>query len=302
MTTEVLRHLLAGTTHTVVDATVGAGGHADAILSASDSITLIGIDRDPAALDAASRRLERFGRRFCPVHASFADVLSVVGATGSVDAVLADLGVSSMQIDDGERGFSYRMDAPLDMRMGRDGETAAELVARMDVDGIAGVLREFGEVSRPRRLAAAIKRASGEGALATTLDLRRVVDAVFGSASRPALLSRIFQALRVAVNAEIEQLEAFLPAAVDALTVGGRIVVISYHSLEDRAVKRFFRAASRSCVCPPGVPVCVCGWTPRLEVLTKRVVVAGPSEVQRNSRARSARMRAARTLVGGGGC
>lgn len=299
MTAEVLRYLLHDHTRIAVDATLGGGGHAEAILSESNSLTLIGLDRDPTALELAARRLSCFGDRFRPVHGAFSAIASALADVGRVDAILADLGVSSMQLDDAGRGFSYRTDGPLDMRMGAEGETAAEFVARSDVDTIAGVLDRFGEVRRPRRLARAIKRASDAGDLVTTGDLREVVRATIGDAP-PSLLSRVFQGLRIAVNREMDELDAFMRAAVDCLEPGGRLVVISYHSLEDRAVKTFLRDESAGCICPPEVPVCVCNRTPRLEVLTPRVVTPEAAEIDDNVRARSARLRAARATGGKG--
>lgn len=293
LTREVLRYLRPDDAQIVVDATVGAGGHAEVILSENHSLTLIGLDRDPTALELAARRLSCFGDRFRPVHDVFSNIASAV--TGPVDAILADLGVSSMQLDDAGRGFSYRAGAPLDMRMGEVGETAAAFIARSDAEAIAAVLGHFGEVRRPRRLARAIKRASDEDALSTTGDLVAVIRDTFKDAA-PPVLSRVFQALRIAVNSELEELQRFLPAALGCLREGGRLVVISYHSLEDRAVKRFFRDMASACVCPPEAPVCVCGRTPRVEVLTRRVVKPSDEEVAANVRARSARLRAARRI------
>lgn len=300
MTAEVLRYLVHADARTVVDATVGAGGHADAILSAHASLTLIGIDRDPAALALAGARLARFGRRYNGVQASFAELDRVLEGVGRVDGVLADLGVSSMQLDDDERGFSHRVDAPLDMRMGNGGETAAAFIARSNAESLARVLRSYGEIHRPRSLAGAIERAAREGRMETTGDLRRTVESTLGGAVSTALLSRVFQAFRIAVNTELEQLEAFLAAAVEWSRPEGRIVVLSYHSLEDRMVKNFLRAEAAPCVCPPSAPVCVCGRVPRVEVLTRRVVKPGPGEVSDNPRSRSARLRAARVIGAGG--
>jgi 16S rRNA (cytosine1402-N4)-methyltransferase len=301
MTAEVLRYLVHSNARTVVDATVGAGGHADAILSKHESLNLIGIDRDPAALAQGGARLARFGGRYTGVQASFAELARVLGGIGPVDGILADLGVSSMQLDDDERGFSHRADAPLDMRMGEGGETAAEFIARSDAESLARVLKRFGEVHRPRSLAAAIERAAREGRMETTGDLRRTVESTLGGAVSTGLLSRVFQAFRIAVNGELEQLEALLAAALEWSRPDGRIVVLSYHSLEDRMVKNFMRAEAAGCVCPPDVPVCVCGRVPRVEVLTRRVVKPGPDEVSDNPRSRSARLRAARVIGAGGG-
>jgi 16S rRNA (cytosine1402-N4)-methyltransferase len=292
---EVLRYLEPDRARIVVDATVGAGGHAEAILSEHHSLTLIGLDRDPTALELAARRLSCFGDRFRPVHDAFSNIASALSGLGPVDAILADLGVSSMQLDDPGRGFSYRTDAPLDMRMGTSGETAAGLIARLDVAAIADLLGRYGEIRRPRKLARAIKSASDADGVASTAALAAIVRSTFGDAP-PSLLSRVFQAFRVAVNGELDELERFLPDALECLGDGGRLVVISYHSLEDRTVKHFLRDMSARCICPPELPVCVCGRSPRLEVLTRRVVRPGDEEIAANSRARSARLRAARRL------
>jgi 16S rRNA (cytosine1402-N4)-methyltransferase len=255
------------------------------------------MDRDPTALELAARRLSCFGDRFRPVHDTFSNVSSALVGFDPPDAILADLGASSMQLDEPTRGFTYRTDAALDMRMGNTGETAAEFIARCSEDEITRVLAGYGEVRRPRRLARAIKQASGAGALTTTSNLVALVRQVTGDAP-PPLLSRVFQAFRIAVNRELDELDAFLPAALDCLGSGGRLVVISYHSLEDRLVKQFLRDMSTTCVCPPEVPVCVCGRIPRVELLTRRVVKARPEEMADNIRARSARLRAARRIDG----
>jgi len=290
MVGEVLRYLLNEHARLVVDGTIGFGGHAEAILNERDNVTLVGIDRDPAAIAAATTRLSSFGNRVRLVRGAYSDF----GAyPDSVDGVLLDLGVSSVQIDEQARGFSHARSGPLDMRMASTGETAAEIVAHADLDTLTGWLREFGEVRQPRRVARSIVRARDTGAMTTTADLRAAVEAVVGRGAAPAELSRVFQAMRIVVNDELGHLRRFLDGVLDRLNPGGRLVIISYHSLEDRMVKQFLRDASATCVCPPGVPVCVCGHTPRIRMLTRKAQAPRDEEIARNPRSRSAHLRAA---------
>ncbi len=299
MVDEVVRYLVHERAKIVVDGTVGFGGHAEAILSAHPGLQLIGVDRDPVALEAAASRLSRFSDRVTLVRGLYSDFDHVLAGVGKVDGVLLDLGFSSPQLDDPARGFGHSANGPLDMRMSRDGETAAELLARLDVDEIASLLREFGEVRQARRVARSIERAAAAGSLSTTGDLRAAVVSALGRGVPPAELSRVFQAVRIAVNRELDILRAFLDGVLDVLTPGGRLVVMSYHSLEDRMVKTFLRDQSAVCVCPPSVPVCVCGRTPRVDVLTKKGVRASAEEVAANPRARSATLRAAAKVANG---
>jgi len=256
---------------TVVDATVGAGGHAEALLEAGVR-HVIGIDRDPEAAVLAARRLARFGPRFHVVRARFSEL--PVG--NRVDGVLYDLGVSSMQLERAARGFGYRLPGPLDMRMDGSGPTAADLVNELPEEELAGIISRYGEEPRAGRIARAIVRARARAPIMTTDQLARVVAGAVGRRrGGPHPARRTFQALRIAVNRELEELAASLPRAVDLLAPGGRVVVISYHSLEDRIVKRAFRD------------------DPRLEVLTRKPVRPRLEEVRANPRARSAKLRAA---------
>jgi 16S rRNA (cytosine1402-N4)-methyltransferase len=292
MVDEVVQYLLHDNSRLVVDGTVGFGGHAEAILGARPGLALIGVDRDPVAIAAARERLSPFGDRVRLVQGLYSDLDAVFAGSLRADGVLLDLGISSVQIDERERGFSYAHSGPLDMRMGDAGETAAGLIARVDFDMLAGWLREFGEVRQSRRVARAIVRARDQGAMATTADLRAAVEGAIGRAA-PAELSRIFQALRIVVNDELGSLRRFLDGVLDRLNPGGRLVVISYHSLEDRMVKQFLRDASATCVCPPEVPVCVCGRAPGVRMLTRRALGPRDQEIARNPRSRSAHLRAA---------
>jgi 16S rRNA (cytosine1402-N4)-methyltransferase len=265
--------------HTVLDLTVGAGGHAEALLEAGVEV-VVGVDRDPTAIELSTRRLARFGARFTAVRGRF----SRLPVERPVDGVLYDLGVSSMQLDRPERGFSYRRPGPLDMRMGGGTETetqsAMDLVNSAPEGVLADILFELGEERRSRRVAAAIVRARSRAPIRTTDELARVVAGALGARrGGPHPARRTFQALRIAVNRELEELSASLPRAVGVLAPGGRVVAISYHSLEDRIVKRFFLDE------------------PSLSVLTRKPVRPGPAEAARNPRARSARLRAAELIA-----
>ena len=272
MVAEVVRFL--GGRGTVVDMTIGAGGHAEALLE-SGVERVVGIDRDPVAIELAKERLSRFGPRFVPMRARFSDM----PAGNRVDGVLYDLGVSSMQLERPERGFSYRHAGPLDMRMGPEGPSAMELVNRAPEEELSRILFEYGEERRARQVAAAIARARARRPIETTDELARVVAGAVGRRrGGPHPARRTFQALRIAVNRELEELAASLPRTAGVLAPGGRVVVISYHSLEDRIVKRFFIGE------------------PSLEVLTKKPLRPGAAETTRNPRARSARLRAAERL------
>ena len=269
MADEVVRFL--GGRGTVIDMTLGAGGHAEALLEAGVR-RLIGIDRDPNAVETATSRLSRFGDRFTAVRTRF----SQLPAVNRVDGVLWDLGVSSLQLDRTERGFSYRNDGPLDMRMEAEGESAMDIVNTAPEEELARILFEFGEERRSRRVAAAIVRARTRSPITTTGELARVVAGALGARrGGPHPARRTFQALRIAVNRELEDLALSLPRAAEALAPGGRIVAISYHSLEDRIVKRFVNERDD------------------LEPLTKKPLRPSKREQERNPRSRSAKLRAA---------
>lgn len=296
-----------------VDATLGLGGHAEAMLAASADVRVFGIDRDAETLELAKRRLARFGERFRAAHGDFRDIVRIVGSELNLSGVLVDLGVSSWQLDTPQRGFSFRYDAPLDMRMNAsadsEDQTVAELLARLSEEEIARVIYEFGEEPRSRRIARWIveRRERGEP-VGTTVELADLVaravsggrNAKSGKRNRrhaaqrtvhPA--TRTFQALRIAVNRELEGLEEFIEQGIDLLQPQGRMVVISFHSLEDRIVKRAFRRLAGHCECDPRLaPVCNCGARQAIEILTRRPLVPSESEVQENARARSAKLRA----------
>jgi 16S rRNA (cytosine1402-N4)-methyltransferase len=284
----------------VVDMTVGGGGHAGLLLAATAPAgRLLGLDRDPAALAAAERALTPFAGRFTLARSAFDAVDRVAAAHdfAPADAVLMDLGVSSRQLDDPARGFSFRSDGPLDMRMDSDGPvTAADLVARLPEDELARIFKEYGEERHARRIARAIVRERAASPITTTARLADVVAAAVPARERRAArihpATRVFQALRMAVNDEAGQLARGLERAFEVLGPGGRMAVISFHSLEDRAVKRFFKDLATGCTCPPSFPVCRCGRVPRATLLTRRAQRPAAAEVAANPRARSARLRA----------
>jgi 16S rRNA (cytosine1402-N4)-methyltransferase len=289
----------------LVDGTLGDGGHAEALLLASaPDGRLIGLDRDPEALERARKRLARFAGRSFLLHASFRDLGAALLQAGlsQVDGVLLDLGVSSRQIDAPERGFRFSDESaehtPLDMRMDpSSGASAADLLARASEPELADWLGRYGELPGSKRLARALVAARREAPLRTVADLRRVIDAARVGAGRrhhPATL--VHQALRIAVNDELGALHEGLEEAIRALRPGGRLCVLSYHSLEDRIVKQCFQREERGCVCPPRTPVCVCGRQPRLRRITRKPVRPGEAEVDRNPRARSALLRSAERL------
>jgi len=280
----------------LVDATVGLGGHAEALLEAYPRVRLTAIDRDPEALRRAGERLGRFAGRVTFVqgrHEELIDILKQQGI-GPVSGVLADLGVSSMQLDDATRGFSFRFEGPLDMRMGPDSTTAAELVNTLDEQALFVIIRQYGEEPMARRIAKAIVAAREEAPIETTTRLAEVIRSV--KRSRPNEIdpsTLTFQALRIAANGELVGLERFIDDAVASLEPGGRVAVIAFHSLEDRIIKRAFRRLKGECTCPPGLPVCGCGALEVVEVLTGRPVTASDEELKRNARSRSAKLRVA---------
>ncbi|HEX9091995.1 MAG TPA: 16S rRNA (cytosine(1402)-N(4))-methyltransferase RsmH [Anaerolineales bacterium] len=281
-----------------VDGTVGAGGHAHGILSASSPDgQLLGMDVDPQALELAQVNLATFGDRVHLVRASYTsmgDQLAVLGWQ-KVDGILLDLGLSSMQLDTQERGFSFQSEAPLDMRFDPQGETtAADLVNNMDEAELVEILSKYGEEHRSRTVARAIIRARP---IRTTTQLAQVVaSATSGGKSGIHPATRTFQALRIAVNGELETLEEVLPQTIEALKPGGRLAIISFHSLEDRIVKQFMRRESRDCICPPNQPICTCGHKATLREITGKPERPQEDEQRSNPRSRSARLRVAERI------
>ena len=280
-----------------VDGTLGGAGHSCRIAERLTTGRLIGIDRDPVALKAAGERLAPYGDRVTLVHSNFCRMASVLEGLGisGVDGILLDLGVSSPQLDDGQRGFSYMADAPVDMRMdGGDALTADTVVNTWSYEELKKILYEYGEERYAPAIASAIVRRRETAPIRTTLEL---VD-VIRSAMPPAALrekqhpaKRSFQAIRIAVNDELNSVAKAMEDAIPLLNPGGRLAVITFHSLEDRIVKNAMAAAAKGCICPPEFPVCVCGRKPQVDILTRKPIVSAPQELERNPRARSAKLR-----------
>ena len=297
---EVIEYLIpARPDGLVVDATVGLGGHAEALLERHSGIRLLGIDRDPEALERSGKRLSRFGDRVTLVRGRHESLIEILKQSGveQVAGLLADLGVSSMQLDDASRGFSFRFDAPLDMRMASEGKTAADLVNELDEYELTRILRDYGEEPMARRIARAIVHARVTGPIETTTQLADVIKSVkkqrYGEID-PSTLT--FQALRIATNEELVGLDRFVDDAVSVLEPKARVAIISFHSLEDRIVKRAFRRLEGECTCPPNMPVCGCGAKAVIEQLTGRPLTASEEELQTNPRSRSAKLRVAERI------
>jgi 16S rRNA (cytosine1402-N4)-methyltransferase len=271
----------------VVDATLGGGGHAAAFLDLGAQV--LGIDRDPRAIQAARDRL---GQRIQLLQADYSDPSALQAITRfHPDFILLDLGVSSRQLDDESRGFSFRPGAPLDMRMESAGPTAADFLNSAAADELSRIFREFGDEPRARRLAQEIVRRRQRAPFGTSDDLVNAVRAVLGPRSGPPDFARLFQAVRIAVNGELEGLARALPAMREALTPGGRLAAISYHSGEDRIVKRAFQEWAKACICPPGAPLCTCRGRPLGRVEPRKPILPSADEIHHNPRARSAKLR-----------
>jgi len=288
-----------------IDCTLGAGGHARGILErSSPDGRLLGLDADPRALDLARAQLSEFGSRVVLVNESFAKLAATARWNGfdPVDGILFDLGLSSMQLEYRDRGFSFRVEAPLDMRFDpREPITAADLVNTLSERELAEIFFQYGEEPRARSIARAIVRARARKPIETTTELAEVIlRAAPQRLGRVHPATRVFQALRIVVNRELEVLDSALQQALELLAVGGVIAAISFHSLEDRLVKQFFAGEAKGCRCPPDLPVCVCGRQPRLQIVTKKAITPTEEEIQRNPRSRSAKLRAARRVIGAG--
>lgn len=298
---ETLQYLNPQDDERFIDCTLGGGGHSGLILQSSDKVSLLGLDQDVSALEAASEKLAEFGERFTTKRMNFGDLSDLLGSEwDGVDGILMDIGVSSHQIDNAERGFSYMNDGPLDMRMDkRQDLTAAKLLNEVDEAELARIFWVYGEEKESRRIARAVVNDRQEKPWARTRDFAEMVIRVVGrkkkgNAPAPA---KCFQALRIAVNRELEVLEDGLAAAFELLKPGGRLVVISFHSLEDRMVKQFLRDKAVSCICPPELPVCQCNKKQEVKILTRKAVKATKAEIELNSRSSCSRLRAAQKLI-----
>ncbi len=308
---ETLHYLAPRPGGRYLDGTLGLGGHGEAVLRAAPDCELLGLDRDEEALALAGERLAPFGGRAHLRHSAFRDFAVCLDEMGwdKVDGALVDLGVSSMQLDTPERGFSFMHDGPLDMRMDRSGEkngrtaSASALVNKASYETLKDIIASAGEEPQAGRIARAIVEARAKKPIEGTLELAALVEraypAKWRATARNHPATRTFQALRMAVNSELDQLSAFLAAALPRLAPGGRLVVISFHSLEDRIVKNFFRDEAQDCRCPRHIPVCICRHTALLRILTKKPVTPGADEIAANPRAGSAKLRAAERLQSG---
>jgi 16S rRNA (cytosine1402-N4)-methyltransferase len=298
---EVLEYLTFDGPCRIIDGTLGSGGHSSLILKANPQAELLGIDRDGDALERAGENTRFAEKRIKIIRANFSELASSANEIGwdSVDAILLDVGVSSPQIDDSKRGFALRLDGPLDMRMDKRSQvTASRILNYRSETELADIFYYYGEERRSRRLARAIVERREEKPFERTLEFAEFCENVLGK-SRPGKLptpTKCFQALRIAVNDELDELKTALEAAVPLLKKGGRLAVISFHSLEDRIVKEFFREQAASCVCPPGMPLCICDHPAKVKILTRRPVTAQTDEIKFNKRAASAKLRIAEKL------
>lgn len=302
MVAEVVTALVTDEHGAYLDLTVGGGGHLMALADrvASDA-RLYGVDKDAEAIAATAERFRDRAQQPRLLHGSFGDLTALLGVVDEsrLTGILLDLGVSSHQIDSAVRGFSFQADGPLDMRLDPEAEvTAAQLINGATEQELTGMLRQFGEEPNARRISTAIARRRTTGMIRTTAELASIIADLTPPHRRIKTLARVFQALRIAVNRELDELTAVLPAAIEVLTPGGRLAVISYHSLEDRIVKREFqRQAKGLCSCPPRLPQCACGAAPRVAILTRKPLGPGAAEIETNPRARSARLRVAERLA-----
>ena len=282
----------------IVDGTLGDGGHAELLLKNTTSVRVLGIDRDMRAIERAEKRLAPFRDRITLVHGNFGDIKTILKKENvmNVDGLLLDLGVSSPQLDSPNRGFSFMRNGPLDMRMDSSQKiTAADLLIELPDEKLVSVIKEYGEERFSKRIVRAIRQAQKQSAIKTTLQLSNIISSVIHVSRQTKIhpATRTFQALRIAVNAELEHIKKALRDSIDILQESARVIVISFHSLEDRIVKNFFKTEEKGCVCPPKIPVCSCGHKQRLKIITRKPIIPAGEEVRRNSRASSAKLRVA---------
>ena len=282
----------------IVDGTLGDGGHAELLLKNTTSVRVLGIDRDLRAIERAEKRLAPFRDRITLVHGNFGDIKTILKKANvmNVDGLLLDLGISSPQLDSPNRGFSFMRNGPLDMRMDSSQKiTAADLLIELPDEKLVSVIKEYGEERFSKRIVRAIRQAQKQSAIKTTLQLSNIISSVIHASRQTKIhpATRTFQALRIAVNGELEHIKKALRDSVDILQESARVIVISFHSLEDRIVKNFFKTEEKGCVCPPKIPVCSCGHKQRLKIITRKPIIPAVEEVRRNSRASSAKLRVA---------
>lgn len=282
-----------------VDGTLGGGGHTFKLIQFIDDGKVIGIDQDQDALEAASKRLSIFGDKFIPVHNNFSNLLGVLEALGikKIDGFLLDLGVSSYQLDEAERGFSYMNDGQLDMRMNQEDEFSAyDVVNTYSEDELTRIIREYGEENWANRIAKFIVEARSEKPLETTFELVDIIKNAIPASARkdgPHPAKRTFQAIRIEVNNELKIIEKTIEDAVSVMNKGGRVAIITFHSLEDRIVKNTFKKLAQGCICPPEFPVCICNNKPKVKIISRKPILPSEREVIDNPRARSAKLRIA---------
>jgi len=282
----------------IVDGTLGDGGHAELLLKNTTSVRVLGIDRDMRAIERAEKRLAPFRDRITLVHGNFSDIKTILKKANvmNVGGLLLDLGVSSPQLDSPDRGFSFMRNGPLDMRMDSSQKiTAADLLVELSDERLVSIIREYGEERFSKRIVRAIRQAQKKSAVKTTLQLSNIISSVMHESQKTKIhpATRTFQALRIAVNGELEHIKKALRDSVGILQKSARVIVISFHSLEDRIVKNFFKNEERGCVCPPKIPICSCGYKQRLKIITRKPIMPTVDEVRRNSRASSAKLRVA---------
>lgn len=301
---ETIDHLAIKPDGIYIDGTLGGGGHSEVILEHLTTGKLIGIDQDTDALQAASERLKRFGERFVPVHANFSEIAAVLDRLGidAADGIVLDLGVSSYQLDTGERGFSYMQEGPLDMRMNRDQAFSAwQVVNTYTENQLTKIIRDYSEEKWAKRIASFIVQARATAPIETTEELVKIIKQAIPAKARqdgPHPAKRTFQAIRIEVNNELGILETTIRSATPRLKNGGRFCIITFHSLEDRIIKQTFRDLSKDCVCPPELPMCRCETVPQVRVITRKAVEPSAEELEENPRARSARLRVAERING----
>ena len=282
----------------IVDGTLGDGGHTELLLKNTTSVRVLGIDRDLRAIERAEKRLAPFRDRITLVHGNFGDIKTILKKENvmNVDGLLLDLGVSSPQLDSPNRGFSFMRNGPLDMRMDSSQKiTAADLLIELPDEKLVSVIKEYGEERFSKRIVRAIRQAQKQSAIKTTLQLSNIISSVIHASRQTKIhpATRTFQALRIAVNGELEHIKKALRDSVDILQESARVIVISFHSLEDRIVKNFFKTEEKGCVCPAKIPICSCGHKQRLKIITRKPIIPAVEEVRRNSRASSAKLRVA---------